>query len=44
MTPIISFIGDHNSGKTTLILNIIKEIMKKGISVGVINMIRKEKP
>ncbi len=36
MTPIISFIGDHNSGKTTLILNIIKEIMKKGISVGVI--------
>ncbi len=36
MIPIISFVGYHNSGKTTLILSIITEIMSKGISVGVI--------
>lgn len=36
MTPIISFVGYHNSGKTTLILSIIKKIMNRGVSVGVI--------
>jgi len=34
--PIISFVGYHNSGKTTLLLHIIDELIARGISVGVI--------
>lgn len=36
MTPIISFVGKHNSGKTTLLSNVVKILTGQGIKVAVI--------
>ncbi len=34
--PVIAFVGWHNSGKTTLIRNVIKELTLMGVKVGVV--------
>lgn len=36
MTPIISFVGKHNSGKTTLLAAVIKTLARQGIKTAVI--------
>ncbi|MBP2626176.1 MAG: molybdopterin-guanine dinucleotide biosynthesis protein [Firmicutes bacterium] len=36
MTPIVSFVGYSNSGKTTFLIKVIKELKKRGYRVGVI--------
>lgn len=36
MTAIISFIGWHNSGKTTLAVQVVSHLKSKGLQVGVI--------
>ncbi|NLB89081.1 MAG: molybdopterin-guanine dinucleotide biosynthesis protein B [Syntrophomonadaceae bacterium] len=36
MVPVIAFVGKHNSGKTTLLTKVIKELNNRGIEVGVI--------
>ena len=36
MTPIVSFIGKSNSGKTTLLKKVIRELKLRGYSVGAI--------
>jgi molybdopterin-guanine dinucleotide biosynthesis adapter protein len=36
MAAIISFIGYHNSGKTTLVTRVVKHLKAKGLRVGVI--------
>jgi len=36
MTPIVSFIGKSNSGKTTLLKQVIREMKSRGYSVGAI--------
>jgi len=36
MTPIVSFVGYSNSGKTTFLVKVIKELKKRGYRVGVI--------
>jgi len=36
LIPVISFIGWHNSGKTTLIRKVVKELSKNGIKTGII--------
>ena len=33
-SPAISFIGRHNSGKTTLIVAVIRELVRRGVDVG----------
>ena len=36
MTPIVSFVGYSNSGKTTFLVKVIKELKKRGYHIGVI--------
>lgn len=36
MAPIISFVGYSNSGKTTFLVKVIKELKKRGYRIGVI--------
>lgn len=36
MIPVVSFVGRHNAGKTTLLVNIIEKLSQKGIKVAVI--------
>ncbi len=36
MVPIITFIGWHNSGKTTVASQVVRELKKNGLRVGVI--------
>ena len=36
MVPVIAFVGKHNSGKTTLLIKVIKEFNDRGIEVGLI--------
>jgi molybdopterin-guanine dinucleotide biosynthesis protein B len=36
MTPIVSFVGYSNSGKTTFLVKVIKELKKRGYRIGVI--------
>ena len=36
MTPIVSFVGYSNSGKTTFLAKVIKELKKRGYRIGVI--------
>jgi len=36
MVPIISFVGKHNSGKTTLLVDIIPKLEQKGIKTAVV--------
>ncbi len=36
MIPLISFVGYHNSGKTTFARKVIKELQRRGYKVGVI--------
>lgn len=36
MISIVSFVGRHNAGKTTLLVNIIEKLSQKGIKVAVI--------
>lgn len=36
MIPVVSFIGWHNSGKTTLIRKVVKELSQMGIKTGII--------
>lgn len=36
MAPVIAFVGKHNSGKTTLLSQVIKELNNRGIEVGII--------
>jgi len=36
MTPIVSFVGYSNSGKTTFLVKVIQELKKRGYRIGVI--------
>ena len=36
MTPIVSFVGYSNSGKTTFIVKVIRELKSRGFRIGVI--------
>ncbi|MDD3852473.1 MAG: molybdopterin-guanine dinucleotide biosynthesis protein B [Syntrophomonadaceae bacterium] len=36
MPPVVSFVGRHNSGKTTLLTGVIKQLKREGIRVAVI--------
>jgi len=36
MTPIVSFVGYSNSGKTTFLVKVIKKLKKRGYRIGVI--------
>jgi len=36
LKPLISFVGQHNAGKTTLLAGVIKKLSQKGIKTGVI--------
>lgn len=36
MKPVISFVGYHNSGKTSLIVDVIRELKARGIKLAVI--------
>lgn len=36
MTPIISFVGKHNSGKTTLLTNVVRVLTGQGVKIAVI--------
>jgi len=36
MAPIVSFVGYSNSGKTTFLVKVIKELKKRGYRIGVI--------
>lgn len=36
MTPVVSFVGYSNSGKTTFVVKVIKELKKRGYRIGVI--------
>jgi len=36
LTPVISFVGKHNSGKTTLLTRVIEVLVKKNIKTAVI--------
>ena len=36
MVPIVSFVGDSKSGKTTLLESVVKELKRRGYRVGVI--------
>lgn len=36
MVPVIAFVGKHNSGKSTLLIKVIKELNNHGIEVGII--------
>jgi len=36
MVPIISFVGYSNSGKTTFLVTVIKELKKRGYRIGVV--------
>ena len=36
MTPIVSFVGYSNSGKTTFLVKVIKQLKKRGYRIGVI--------
>ena len=36
MTPIVSFVGYSDSGKTTFLVKVIKELKKRGYRIGVI--------
>lgn len=36
MKPVISFVGYHNSGKTTLIVKVVQELKSKGLKLAVV--------
>ena len=36
MTAVISFIGHHNSGKTTIITQVITSLLERGFRVGAV--------
>jgi len=43
MVPVISFIGYHNSGKTTVATKVVKELRKKGYTVAVLKSTKHRK-